>query len=101
MGADEDTTVLVQGDNQEQALPGAVALQSLREPTGAVECDRPIYVEVSSYLLYRQVGATTVRLSNVAHIRNGWAVQQNVVRDEGRRSVLLTISKNGDASTQH
>jgi len=49
----------------------------------------------------RQVGATAVSLSNVDPVRNGWAVQQNVVRDEGRRSVLLTISKNGDASTQH
>ena len=30
---------------------------------------------------------------------DGWAVQQNIVRTNGRRAVLLTIIKNGDAST--
>jgi multidrug efflux pump subunit AcrB len=38
-------------------------------------------------------------LSDVAHVRDGWAVQQNIVRAGGKRSVLLTIIKNGDAST--
>jgi multidrug efflux pump subunit AcrB len=47
----------------------------------------------------RQVGGTTIRLRDIAHVRDGWAVQQNVVRSDGRRSVLLTIIKNGDAST--
>ena len=32
-------------------------------------------------------------------MRDGWAVQQNIVHAEGKRSVLLTIIKNGDAST--
>ena len=36
---------------------------------------------------------------DVAHVRDGWAVQQNIVRAEGKRSVLLTIIKNGNAST--
>ncbi len=47
----------------------------------------------------KQVGGATVYLSDVAHVRDGWAVQQNIVRSEGKRSVLLTIIKNGDAST--
>jgi multidrug efflux pump subunit AcrB len=47
----------------------------------------------------KQVGGATVYLSDVAHVRDAWAVQQNIVRSEGRRSVLLTIIKNGDAST--
>ncbi len=47
----------------------------------------------------RQVGPTTVHLSDIAHVRDGWAVQQNIVRTNGRRAVLLTIIKNGDAST--
>jgi multidrug efflux pump subunit AcrB len=47
----------------------------------------------------RQVGGTTVYLHDVAHVRDGWAVQQNVVHSDGQRSVLLTIIKNGDAST--
>ena len=35
----------------------------------------------------------------MAHVRDAWAVQQNIVHAEGKRSVLLTIIKNGDAST--
>jgi multidrug efflux pump subunit AcrB len=47
----------------------------------------------------KQIGGATVYLSDVAHVRDGWAVQQNIVRAEGQRSVLLTIIKNGSAST--
>ena len=32
-------------------------------------------------------------------MHDGWLVQQNVVREDGRRSVLLSIIKNGNAST--
>jgi multidrug efflux pump subunit AcrB len=52
-----------------------------------------------SKLPIKQVGGATVYLSDVAHVRDAWAVQQNIVRSQGRRSVLLTIIKNGDAST--
>jgi multidrug efflux pump subunit AcrB len=47
----------------------------------------------------RQDGATTVFLRDVAHVHNGWQVQSNIVRSNDQRSVLLTIIKNGDAST--
>ena len=47
----------------------------------------------------KQVGGTTVYLHDVAHVRDGWAVQQNVVHADGKKSVLLTIIKNGNAST--
>jgi len=47
----------------------------------------------------KQAGGATIYLSDVAHVRDGWAVQQNVVRTDGNRSVLLTIIKNGNAST--
>src|SRR6202051_2240559 len=32
-------------------------------------------------------------------VHDGWAVQQNIVREDGRRSVLLSVIKNGNAST--
>jgi multidrug efflux pump subunit AcrB len=41
----------------------------------------------------------TVFLKDVGQVHDGWAVQQNVVREDGRRSVLLSVIKNGDAST--
>jgi multidrug efflux pump subunit AcrB len=45
-----------------------------------------------------QNGAT-VFLRDIGHVRDGNLVQQNVVRADGRRSVLLSIIKNGNAST--
>jgi multidrug efflux pump subunit AcrB len=87
----------------------AVNAQSLTLPSGDAKMgERQFIVKVNSLapsigdlnkLPIKQVGGATVYLSDVAHVRDGWAVQQNVVRTGGRRSVLLTIIKNGDAST--
>ena len=87
----------------------AVNAQSLTLPSGDAKLgDRQMIVRVNAMPLaipdlnrlpIKQVGPTTVYLSDVAHVRNGWAVQQNIVHAEGKRSVLLTIIKNGDAST--
>src|SRR5207237_1038655 len=41
----------------------------------------------------------TVFVKDLGYVRDGSAVQQNVVRAEGRRSVLLSVIKNGNAST--
>src|SRR6202007_3261228 len=41
----------------------------------------------------------TILLKDVAQVRDGSMVQQNVVREDGRRSVLLSVIKNGNAST--
>jgi multidrug efflux pump subunit AcrB len=59
----------------------------------------PLSIEALNRLPIRQVGGTTVYVSDVAHVADAWAVQQNVVHTQGKRSVLLTIIKNGDAST--
>ena len=87
----------------------AVNAQSLTLPSGDAKMgDKQFIVRVNASaqsiealnnVPIRQVGGTTVYLHDVAHVRDGWAVQQNVVRTEGQRSVLLTIIKNGDAST--
>src|SRR5208283_2225194 len=87
----------------------AVNAQSLTLPSGDAKMgDQQFIVKVNSLaptiadlnsLPIKQVGGATVYLSDVAHVRDGWAVQQNIVRSEGKRSVLLTIIKNGDAST--
>src|SRR6516165_8625195 len=45
------------------------------------------------------VNGATVFVKDVGQVHDGWLVQQNVVRTEGRRSVLLSIIKNGNAST--
>src|SRR6185369_16835980 len=45
------------------------------------------------------VNGATVFVRDVGQVHDGWAVQQNVVRKDGKRSVLLSIIKNGNAST--
>ncbi len=90
-------------------IVNAVNAQSLTLPSGDAKMgDKQFIVKVNNAapsidalnrLPIRQAGGATIYLSDVAHVRDGWAVQQNIVRAEGKRSVLLTIIKNGNAST--
>jgi multidrug efflux pump subunit AcrB len=43
--------------------------------------------------------SATVFVKDVGQVHDGYAVQQNIVRISGHRSVLLSIIKNGNAST--
>src|SRR6202453_3115585 len=45
------------------------------------------------------VNGATIFMKDVGQVHDGWLVQQNVVRENGRRSVLLSVIKNGNAST--
>ena len=45
------------------------------------------------------VGNSTFYLRDVAHVRDGFAPQTNIVRQDGRRAVLVTVLKGGSAST--
>jgi multidrug efflux pump subunit AcrB len=47
----------------------------------------------------KYVNGQTVFLKDIGQLHAGWAVQQNVLHNNGRRSVLLSVLKNGDAST--
>src|ERR1700754_4159284 len=41
----------------------------------------------------------TLFVKDVGQVHDGWAVQQNIVRENGTRAVLLSVIKNGNAST--
>ena len=41
----------------------------------------------------------TIFVKDIGQVHDGSAVQQNIVREDGRRSVLLSVIKNGNAST--
>jgi multidrug efflux pump subunit AcrB len=45
------------------------------------------------------VNGTPIYVRDVANVRDGFGVQTNVVRSEGRRGALLTVLKTGGAST--
>jgi multidrug efflux pump subunit AcrB len=47
----------------------------------------------------KYINGQTVFVKDIGQVHDGNAVQQNVVRTDGRRSVLLSIIKNGNAST--
>ncbi len=65
-----------------------VLMNNTPEVAGAIN-DLPI----------KMVNGKVIFIRDVAHVRDGYAVQQNVVRSEGTRSVLVTILKNGAVST--
>src|SRR5437870_9131336 len=47
----------------------------------------------------KTVGGSTIYVRDVAHVRDGFAPQTNIVRQDGQRGVLVTILKTGTAST--
>jgi multidrug efflux pump subunit AcrB len=87
----------------------AVNAQNLTVPSGLAKIgDRQYTVRTNAMPLsiadlnnipVKYVNGQTVFLQDVGQVHDGWAVQQNIVRNEGRRSVLLSVLKNGNAST--
>ncbi|MFA6210452.1 MAG: efflux RND transporter permease subunit [Candidatus Obscuribacterales bacterium] len=59
----------------------------------------PKFMELLSEIPVKVINNKVVYIKDVAHIRDGNSVQQNIVRSDGSRSVLLTILKNGNVST--
>ena len=47
----------------------------------------------------KQVNGAMVYVHDVAHVRDGFPPQTNIVRVDGQRAALITILKNGNAST--
>ena len=59
----------------------------------------PEIVDAFNNLPVKQVNGSTVYVRDVAHVRDGYAIQTNIVRHNGIRGSLLTVLKNGGAST--
>ncbi len=59
----------------------------------------PSSVEEMNSLPIHTVNGATVYIRDVAQVRDGYQVQTNIVRSNGRRAALLTVLKNGKAST--
>ena len=47
----------------------------------------------------KTVNGATVLMRDVAQVRDGFSVQNNIVRTNGARGVLMTVTRNGSAST--
>jgi len=59
----------------------------------------PPRLDLLNDLPVKAVGGTVIQVRDVAQVRDGYMPQENVVRQDGQRSTLLTIFKNGSAST--
>jgi multidrug efflux pump subunit AcrB len=87
----------------------AINNQSLILPSGSVKIggaefpvrlnSEPEVASAFNKLPIRQTNGTTVYVGDVAHVRDGYAVQSNIVRHNGARAALLTVLKNGGSST--
>ncbi|MFP3644010.1 efflux RND transporter permease subunit [Paraburkholderia sp. SIMBA_054] len=59
----------------------------------------PLALQALNDLPVKVVDGATIYIRDVAHVRDGYPPQTNVVRVDGRRAVLMSILKNGSAST--
>jgi multidrug efflux pump subunit AcrB len=90
-------------------IVNSVNAQALTLPSGTMKIGEinynvrtnalPITLDDLNNIPVKFAGGATVFLKDVAQVRDGYLVQQNVVRENGRRSVLISIIKNGNAST--
>ena len=90
-------------------VTNTLALQDLVLPSGTVKIDQfeydvdlnasPTKVDKLNDLPIKVVGNSTLYLRDVAHVRDGFSPQTNIVRQDGRRGVLVTVLKGGSAST--
>src|SRR5271163_144296 len=87
----------------------AVNLQNLVLPSGTAKIDQfeydvdlnaaPRTVPELNDLPVKVANNATIYLRDVAQVSDGFAPQTNIVRQDGRRSALVTILKAGTAST--
>ena len=87
----------------------AVQLQNLIVPSGTAKMGpfeydirlngSPKTVPELSDLPVKVVGSSTIYLRDVANVRDGFAPQTNIVRQDGRRGALVSVLKAGNAST--
>jgi multidrug efflux pump subunit AcrB len=90
-------------------IVNAVNTQNLTLPSGTAKIDdkqytvrtnaTPATIDDLNMMPVKFMNGSTIFLKDVAQVRDGSMVQQNIVREDGRRSVLLSIIKNGNAST--
>jgi multidrug efflux pump subunit AcrB len=95
LGANDVTDAL---NSQNLILPTGFAKIGTREYSVQLN-NSPTVVDAFNKLPVKTVNGTTVFMRDIAQVRDGYAVQTNIVRHDGRRGVLLTILKNGASST--
>ncbi|MEH2053825.1 efflux RND transporter permease subunit [Nostoc sp.] len=106
---DIDPQAMLANGISAQDVTNAVSAQNLVLPAGGMKIgDRDFAVQINNSpdvvtalndLPIKQVNGTIISIRDVAQVRDGFGVQSNIVRQNGRRSSLLSILKSGNAST--
>jgi multidrug efflux pump subunit AcrB len=84
--------------NQNLILPAGTAKIGDRDYQVKVNSSPRILTEINNMPI-KVVNGATIYLSDVAQVHDGYAVQTNIVRTNGIRGSLLTVLRNGQAST--
>jgi multidrug efflux pump subunit AcrB len=92
-----------------QDLVNTLGTQNVIAPSGTVKIGEfeydtglnsaPKTIQELNDLPIKVVGNSTIYLRDVSQVADGFPPQTNIVRKDGRRGVLLTVIKNGAAST--
>jgi multidrug efflux pump subunit AcrB len=106
---DIDQTKLLSKGLTPLQVVNAVNAQNLTLPGGDAKIGKTDYtvrtnsmpptIEALNDIPVTYSNGATVFLRDIGHVRDGNLVQQNIVRADGKKSVLLSIIKNGNAST--
>ena len=90
-------------------ISNTINAQNVTLPTGTVKIgNRDYAITTNSSPLdpidlnkapVKSVDGTLIHIRDVAHVHDGYAVQQNAVRRDGQPAVLLSIMKTGSVST--
>jgi multidrug efflux pump subunit AcrB len=106
---DIDTDKLLSRGLTPLDIVNAVNTQNLTLPSGTAKIGAtqytvrtnatPASIDDLNMMPVKFVSGATVLLKDVAQVRDGSLVQQNIVREDGHRAVLLSVIKNGNAST--
>src|SRR5882672_1604524 len=110
VSVDLDPKALKAQNLSQQDVVTALTTQNLVFPSGTAKIganEYPIDLNTSPRLMERlndvpiktTSDGAVLRIHDVAQVRDGYMPQQNVVRQDGVRSTLLSVLKNGSAST--
>ncbi|WP_175691959.1 efflux RND transporter permease subunit, partial [Burkholderia anthina] len=83
---------------QNLILPGGSAKIGAREYNVQMNGSTQTIAALND-LPVKTAGGGVIYLRDVAHVRDGYIPQTNIVRADGKRAALLTVEKTGSAST--
>jgi len=109
VSVDLDPNALKAQNLSQNDVVAALSSENLVFPSGTAKIganEYPIDLNTSPSVIDRlnelpikTVDGTVIRVGDVAQVRDGYMPQENIVRQDGVRSTLISVLKNGNAST--